>query len=253
MIFYFSATGNSKYVAECIRTEGETLISIADATDKKEYNYHVSDERVGVVSPTYDWTLPSIVSEFLEKLTLNFDEKPYIYYVATYGTTSGASASMADRILMEKGLSFDACFDIKMPDTWTPIFDLSDSKSVHKRLEKSDEEIVELQKQIRDKVRGKHMGLTTPYFTGKIGLAMYNRYTRNTANLSVTSACIGCGLCAKKCPAHAIEMKNGKPVWVKDQCVMCLGCLHRCPKFTIQYGSGKTKKHGQYRNPHTKI
>ena len=76
MIFYFSATGNSKYVAECIRTEGETLISIADATDKKEYNYHVSDERVGVVSPTYDWTLPSIVSEFLEKLTLNFDEKP---------------------------------------------------------------------------------------------------------------------------------------------------------------------------------
>ena len=97
------------------------------------------------------------------------------------------------------------------------------------------------------------MGLTTPYFTGKIGLAMYNRYTRNTANLSVTSACIGCGLCAKKCPAHAIEMKNGKPVWVKDQCVMCLGCLHRCPKFAIQYGSGKTKKHGQYRNPHTKI
>ena len=41
MIFYFSATGNSKYVAECIRTEGETLISIADATDKKEYNYPI--------------------------------------------------------------------------------------------------------------------------------------------------------------------------------------------------------------------
>jgi formate hydrogenlyase subunit 6/NADH:ubiquinone oxidoreductase subunit I len=253
MIFYFSATGNSKYVAECIRAEGEKLISIVDAVDNNEYIYHVSDERVGVVSPTHDWTLPSIVSEFLEKLTLNFDRKPYLYYVATYGTTSGASASMAYRILMEKGLSFDACFDIKMPDTWTPVFDLSNPIKVQNILKKSDGEIKELKNQIQSKVRGKHMGLTTPYFTGKIGLAMYNRYTRNTANLSVTADCVGCGMCAKKCPAHAIEMENGRPVWVKDKCVMCLGCLHRCPKFAIQYGSGQTKRHGQYRNPHTKI
>lgn len=142
---------------------------------------------------------------------------------------------------------------MKMPDTWTPIFDLSDSESVQKCLEKSDEEIRELKNQIERRVRGKHMGLTTPYFTGKIGLAMYNRFTRNTANLKVADVCIGCGLCAKKCPAHAIEMENGSPVWVKEQCVMCLGCLHRCPKFAIQYGNGQTKKHGQYLNPHTKI
>ena len=29
---------------------------------------------------------------------------------------------------------------------------------------------------------------------------------------------------------EVIEMRDGKPVWVKDKCVMCLGCLHRCPK-----------------------
>ena len=104
MIFYFSATGNSKYVAECIRAEGEQLIPITDAMDKKEYDFHVSDERIGIVSPTYDWTLPSIVSEFLESLTLHFDSKPYLYYVATYGTTSGAPASMADHILRKKDL-----------------------------------------------------------------------------------------------------------------------------------------------------
>ena len=253
MIFYFSATGNSKYVAERIREEGEQLISITDATDKKEYDFSISDNRVGIISPTYDWTLPSIVSEFLEKLTLQFDRKPYLYYVATYGTTSGASASMADHILRAKGMSFDACFDIKMPDTWTPIFDLSDSESVKKRLRKSNEEISELTNQIEQKVMGKHMGLTTPYFTGKIGLAVYNRYTRNTDNLKVTESCIGCGLCARKCPVHAIEIKNGRPVWVKEQCAMCLGCLHRCPKFAIQYGNGKNRKHGQYRNPYTKV
>lgn len=252
MIFYFSATGNSKCVAESIAEDGEQLISIVDATDKNQYDFHIADERVGIVSPTYNWTLPSIVSDFLQKLTLEFKGNPYIYFVATYGTTSGAAASMASHILKEKRLTFDACFDVKMPDTWTPVFDLSDSEHVQKTVEKSDEEIKELKDQIRGKVKGKHMGLTMPYLTGKIGLSIYNKYTRNTANLTVTDACVGCGLCAKKCPAHAIEIENNKPAWVKEQCIMCLGCLHRCPKFAIQCGKN-TAKHGQYANPHTKI
>ena len=64
-------------------------------------------------------------------------------------------------------------------------------------------------------------------------------------------SCIGCGLCAKNCPVSAIEIRNKKPVWVKDRCVMCLSCLHHCPKFAIQY-ENRTKKHGQYTNPNVK-
>lgn len=141
-----------------------------------------------------------------------------------------------------------ATFDIKMPDTWTPIFDLSDVSKVEAMNEKADKEIDVLISQLNQKVKGKHMGLTMPLFIGKIGKRMYDKKTRNTSNLSITDECVGCGLCAKKCPLQAIEMKEKKPVWVKDQCTMCLGCLHRCPKFAIEYGT-RTKKHGQYIHP----
>lgn len=73
-----------------------------------------------------------------------------------------------------------------------------------------------------------------------------------TKNLTVEESCVGCGSCAEKCPAQAIEMQAGKPAWVKKNCVMCLGCLHRCPQFAIQYGPN-TKAHGQYRNPNVDV
>lgn len=81
---------------------------------------------------------------------------------------------------------------------------------------------------------------------------LYDNKKRLTSRLEVNSSCIGCGLCAKKCPVKAIKMKEKRPVWVKDKCAMCLGCLHRCPKFAIECGS-KSKKHGQYQNPSARV
>lgn len=135
--------------------------------DKGQHLFSVTGDRVGIVSPTYDWTLPSIVSEFLAQLELRFERKPYLFYVATYGTTSGTSAAMADRIMRGKGLPFDACFDIKMPDTWTPIFDLADHEHVRSILEGSEKEIAEVKGQIDEKVTGRQMGRTTPIPPGR--------------------------------------------------------------------------------------
>lgn len=131
---------------------------------------------------------------------------------------------MAKRIMKRKGLPFDALFDVKMPDTWTPLFDLSDKTRVADINRNADAQIEQVKSAVGAKVVGKHMRITTPYPTGIIGKRIYDDKTRRTSNLSVEQACIGCGLCAKKCPVHAIEMQSKRPVWVKDRCAMRLGC-----------------------------
>jgi formate hydrogenlyase subunit 6/NADH:ubiquinone oxidoreductase subunit I len=52
--------------------------------------------------------------------------------------------------------------------------------------------------------------------------------------------CASCGLCAKDCPANAIEMVDvpgypkKKPYFMLDRCIFCAQCADSCPKKAIQ-------------------
>lgn len=250
MILYFSATGNCKYVASRIAKQtNDNIISIADCIKQKSFNFTLNPkESLGIISPTYAWGLPSIVIEFLKKLHISFFKKPYVYFVATYGTTSGQTGRYANQHLQKNGISVDSYFSVKMPDTWTPTFDLSNSEKVKKINKKAEPQIDFVIEKISKFEYGDFMTRKVPYLATQIFYPFeYNRM-RQTKHLHVTDTCIGCSLCAKECPVNAIKMKDGKPFWVDDQCVMCLSYLHHCPKFAIQYDN-RTKDHGQYKNP----
>ena len=252
MILYFSATGNSKYVAERIaKATNDECISILDVMkDEKCSLYIKENENIGIVSPTYAWGCPSVIIDFLNKVSFSGNKKSYFYYIATYGTTPGNNGYLANKGLSQStGIKFDAFFSVKMPDTWTPIYDLSNKEKVDAINRKAEPQIDEIIEKIQKKSSGDFMKNRIPKFT----VAFYKPYYENmrkTKHFTVDNSCIGCRLCEKKCPVNAIEIKDGKPVWVKDKCTMCLGCLHRCPKFAIQYGKN-TRKHGQYNNPNT--
>ena len=45
----------------------------------------------------------------------------------------------------------------------------------------------------------------------------------------VTQRCIGCGKCARACPAHAIVIRGGRAEVRKRQCIRCYCCHELCP------------------------
>lgn len=248
MIFYFSATGNCKYVAERIAKALDIeAISIEDTSASLALS---PEEPLGFITPTNWWELPILMREFLNRLTLEGEH--YIFLVATYGTTPGCCGEDARKILKKRGITLNASFSVKMPDNWTPIFDLSNPEEVAKQNEAAEKSIESLIPLIQGKVQGNHTEHRLPYAVRLFTDSLLNS-ERKTKNFYIEDSCIGCGLCARRCPVQAIEIRDKKPVWAKEKCALCLRCLHHCPKFAIQYGNGKTKQHGQYRNPHVRV
>lgn len=252
MVIYFSATGNSKYVAYSMAKKfNEEVFSIDELIKNNCYEIVLKkDEKLGIITPTYFWGLPSIVKEYLSKLKIICNKNNYIYSIATYGTTSGQTGDMINNLLSKNNISLNAKYSVKMPDVWTPIFNLTNKKVINKKLEKSEFEINKIILNINILKNGDYQKNKIPKILVKCYYPLYEE-KRKTKHLCVSDKCISCGLCAKKCPVNAIKLVNGKPLWVKEKCVMCLGCLHRCPKFAIQY-ENKTKNHGQYINPNIK-
>lgn len=229
---------------------GEKIISITECVKQQQYRFSSNNETVGIITPTYAWGLPSIVRDFLYALVLD-DTPSYLWFLATYGTSAGQVGRFANEIMQRKGLSFAAYFGVKMPDTWTPIFDLSDPRKVRRINLHAEQEIDFAIERIQSQSADDYMRSKVPTAAAKLFYALEYDAMRKTNHFKVENSCVGCGLCAKNCPVSAIEMRDKIPVWVKDRCVMCLACLHHCPKFAIPYGN-RTKRHGQYTNPHVK-
>lgn len=249
MIFFFSGTGNSEYVALRIaRACGERVVDIENFDPSR---FGVDDWRVlGVVSATHTWGPAAIMVDFLRDLRLPENaDVGYSFCVSTCGTTSGASGRMADQELRRScGFGFDAFFDVKMPDTWTPLFDLSDAEKVAKTNERAEPEIDEIIERVSSRSKGDFQKRRMPTFISRAAYRVMYPGMRNTSAFTAGEECTGCGLCARQCPSGAIEMHGERPVWAKSECTICMRCLHSCPVFAIQRGRA-TRAHGQYLNP----
>ena len=241
MIRYFSGTGNSRYVAQRLSEAlGDHAYSITEALPQEGQN-----EILGLVMPVYYWGIPSLMRKYLEGHRQDLRRYGYVYVILTAGGSTGNAARMCEKAM---GRMADAVFSVIMPDTYTPLYDVSDKIENEKILDAAEEEIDAIIEKVKGRAKGdynRHKGvlLMTPLVYPLYGML-------STKDFKVNFMCVGCGECAKNCPVGNIEMQGGHPVWKEKRCVFCLQCLHRCPKFAISFKD--SAKHGQYYNPRVK-
>lgn len=107
-----------------------------------------------------------------------------------------------------RGKNIDAFYSVRMPDTWTPIFDLSTPEKV--AFSKTTEaEIDDAIRKISERHTNRHMTPHVPTFLAEwFAQPIYNNDKRRTAHFRVEESCIGCGLCAKNVPFRPSRCKR---------------------------------------------
>ena len=254
MIFYFTGTGNTKWVAQQIAEGiGEELFFIPDMMKAERYDFELSEgERLGFCFPTHGWQPPRIVREFIRKATFrqpsSISHSPsYIYAVTTCGDNMGHAMRILNKELGRKGLQATTMFAVVMPESNvcfsflhldTPEKERRKIDEARERLPHIIDVICNRQEHVVELVRG-----AIPYtYTYVIG-GYYNKHLITDEKFWVDEeACIRCGLCQKLCPVDDITALP--PRWKHDgSCTNCLACYHHCPKHAIHWGK---MKRGQY-------
>ena len=253
MIFYFSGTGNSLYVAQKLHeSEGGELIDIVNAINEKHFKFKVKEgEKIGIVFPVYFLGLPTVVSEFIAKLTIESDAKPFVYTVITYGGSIGNADKMLGKKLKGRNIQLNSAFSIKMPSNYIMMYDVSDKEKQNLTLRSAEKQIEKIVGLLEINKKGDfsnhgYLAILTPLLYRIYGIR------RKTKNFYATDACTSCGLCEEICPSKTIQLTSGKPEWINEKCSHCSACINRCPAEAIQYGNS-TKKRGRYVNPNVKF
>lgn len=238
MVFYFTATGNSLFVAKQL---SDTPLSIPQELKKDSLEY--SADEIGFVFPDYAAAAPVIVQEFLKKA--RFKAK-YMFSVITYGNASVSVSEWWNKYAGTAGVEFDYIRPILMVDNYLPVFDMNEQMKIDKHTDESLAAIID------DIASRKHF--IEPSEMGRFNEEMLDGM-RNF-HFSMTSErllkldgdrCVECMTCAKVCP-HGNFSLTDKGLKFSGKCEFCLACIHACPQKALHLERERNKE-ARFRHP----
>ena len=228
---YLSGTGNTKHITELLFKElgKEGRIVPVESEDVEDA---LNDGELIIAYPTQFSNIPYLIKEFINRYSYAWKGKK-IFLITTMGLFSGDGTGCAARLLKKHGAVITGGLQVLMPDS------IGDCKALKKSPEKnraviesSDKRVIEAAKQMKEGDYPAEGLSFAAHLAGLFGqrLWFYNKTTGYTDKLKIdVSKCVGCGMCARDCPAHNIRIIDGKAV-ASAHCTMCYRCIDHCPK-----------------------
>lgn len=245
MVCCFSGTGNSRYIAgQIAEALQEKVIDLNAKIKSHDTTPLQAGSNLIVVTPTYAWRIPRIVSEWILKTEFIGAER--VWFVMDCGSEIGNAAKYNRDIAAQKKLHYMGTAQIIMPENYIAMFNVPQVEEAQKVVAKAEPVIANVIEYLR-----KEQAFPIPrsniydrFMSGPVNPVFYTFFVKANA-FQASNACIGCGQCVKKCPANNIQLKSGKPVWDKN-CTHCMACICYCPVEAIEYGKksvGKPRYH----------
>ena len=245
MVLYFTGTGNSRYLARRI-AEGldmplydlNTCIKAGDTAPVQ------TGQDVVLVTPTYAWRIPRVVSQWLGNTELTGAER--IWFVMDCGSEIGNAAKYNRQLAAQKHLRYMGTAQIIMPENYIAMFDAPQAEEARRIVAKAQPDIDRSIAAVREgrPFPPPHDRLYDRFMSGPVNPIFYACFVKSSA-FTVSEACTGCGRCARRCPTNSITLRDGRPVWGKG-CTHCMACICYCPTSAIEYGKksfGKPRYH----------
>lgn len=249
-IFYFTASGNSLYVARRIADGlgGAELVAIPKAMER-----HVDANApvIGLVFPVYAWGMPRMVADFVKGLRLTREQ--YVFAVATCGGTPAATLLRLQGLLRKAGADLDAGFTVtdgRGGSSSDPAIIRLVRGLNWKKPGFATERLPEIIDVVKN--RRKHKPESSSLPANIVGGMFHGSFVTMAKtidkNYRVDDKCSHCGTCVRICPRGNITMVGDRPSWHQD-CEMCGACYQWCPKQAI-HQSGNDQ---YYHHPEVKL
>ena len=247
MVFYFSGTGNSRFVAKGIaRTLGQQAVDITTYTKTMDRPEFTENEVYVFVCPSYMSAPARAMTDFVE--WAGFPSGVKAYFIVTCAASMGITPRVASEICEKKSLEFMGAEQIIMPQNYIALFTTKEVEDNIDIIENAENEIERISSLIQkgEVLECKKIG-AVEYSATKWVRDVYYKSFMKTKKFTATDKCISCAKCVKVCPLSNITMVDNKPSW-GDKCTHCMACINQCPKDAIEYGKGSVGK-PRYKGP----
>lgn len=244
-IFYFTATGNSLYVAKRIKEKINDCELVCIPKISEQGEMVLDDDVIGFVYPIHYAGVPITMYDFLSKLKIK--RESYVFAVGVSG--GGSSNTSFYQINKLIGRNIDNCLSIKYTSNYLKLGTNPSEKNLKDAIAKYDDKIEEFIEVIgkRQKKSCKFVSILGKYEYRFFKDTLKNKDKKFNSN----DNCNGCGICTKICPAENISIIDNKPKW-NGKCIDCMACINICPKKAINIGNSTVNKN-RYRNPYISL
>ncbi len=237
MVLYFSATGNSEFIAKQIAKRiGDNYINLLTRIKNNDYSAIESASPFIICCPVHVCEMPRFFADYIRKLSLKGNRK--VYFIFTSGGYTGIAGNLAKKIIKKKKMIFMGYTGFKMPRNY-PInkrYPLLSDEENKDRLKESCRKLPVVAACIRKgrKLRSRYVTQFEKIITLPFN-PVWAKYKHVTEPFYATDKCIGCGKCTRVCPLNRITMVDKKPEW-HGNCSHCMACMANCPVNAIEYG-----------------